>query len=44
MKIKLAILEQDTNYLQRLVSTIEVRYAEKLEIYSYRDKDAATII
>lgn len=31
MKIKIAILEQDKNYLQRLISAFEIKYEDKVE-------------
>jgi len=37
LKIKLAILDRDTSYLNRIVSAFSARYAEKLEIYSFTD-------
>lgn len=37
MKIKLAILEKDQSYLNRIVSVFSAKYAEKLEIYSFTD-------
>lgn len=37
MKIKLAILDKDTAYLQRIVSVFNNKYADKLEIYSFTD-------
>lgn len=41
MKIKLAILENDLNYLERIKNAFSVKYAEKLEIYSFHDKEIA---
>lgn len=41
MKIKLAILEKDTSYLNRLVSAFGTKYADKFEIYSFTDKVVA---
>lgn len=41
MKIKLAILENDVNYLNRIVVAFNTRYADKLEIYSFTKYDAA---
>lgn len=41
MRIKLAILESDVNYLQRIVSVFGTKYADKLEIYSFTDKKVA---
>lgn len=41
MKIKLAILEKDINYLRRVVSTFEAKYADKVEIYSFSDVEKA---
>lgn len=37
MKIKLAILEKDINYLQRIASVFETKYSDKFEIYSFTD-------
>lgn len=39
MKIKLAILEHDRTYLNRLVTVFNTKYADKLEIYSFTTKD-----
>ena len=41
MKIKLAILESDSNYLIRIVSVFNAKYSDKLEIYSFTDKNVA---
>lgn len=41
MRIKLAILEQDQVYLQRIVAAFNTKYSENLEIYSFTDKDIA---
>lgn len=41
MKIRLAILETDTIYLQRIVSVFNNKYADKLEVYSFTEKDMA---
>lgn len=41
MKIKLTILDSDSNYLNRLVSAFKARYSEILEIFSYTTLDAA---
>lgn len=41
MRIRLAILEQDAVYLNRLESAFNVKYADKLEIYSFTDRDIA---
>lgn len=41
MKIKLAILEKDQNYLNRIASAFSTRYADKLEIYSFTDQTIA---
>lgn len=37
MKIKLAILEKDQGYLNRIVATFSIKYADKFEIYSFTD-------
>lgn len=41
MKIKLAILEKDTGYLHRVVNTFTNKFAEKFELYSFTDLEAA---
>ena len=41
MKIKLAILESDPNYLKRVVPIFNNKYASELEVYSFTDVDAA---
>lgn len=37
MKIKLAILEKDQSYLNRIVTAFNTKYADKFEIYSFTD-------
>ena len=41
MKIKLAILEQDKEYLQRIVTVFSTRFGEKFELYSFTDEELA---
>lgn len=41
MKIKLAILEKDAVYLQRISAAFNNKYADKLEIYSFTEKETA---
>ena len=41
MRIKLAILESDSNYLSRIVSVFNTKYADKFEVYSFTDVDIA---
>ena len=41
MKIKLAILEKDVSYLNRFINVFSTKYAEKMEIYSFTDKEVA---
>lgn len=41
MKIKLAMIETDTGYLDRFVSVFSTRYADKFEIYSFTDAAVA---
>ena len=41
MKIKLAILESDSGYLNRVVPMFINRFADELEIYSFTDVVAA---
>lgn len=37
MRIKLAILENDQSYLNRIVSVFNTKYSDKFEIYSFTD-------
>lgn len=41
MKIKVAILEKDISYLNRLVSVFSTKFVDKLEIYSFTDEEVA---
>ena len=41
MKIKVAILDADQVYLDRFVSAFSAKYADKVELYSFTDKDIA---
>lgn len=41
MKIKLAILDKDVNYLKRLVTVFSTKYAEQVEAYSFTDSETA---
>lgn len=41
MRIRLAILEKDKNYLNRIVSSFGSKYADELEIYSFTDCEVA---
>lgn len=41
MKVRLAILENDSNYLQRVVSIFNNKFGSELEIYSFTDINAA---
>ena len=44
MKIKLALLDQDQNYLNRIVSAFSMKYADKFEIYSFTSCETAIAI
>lgn len=37
----MAVLESDTVYLNRIVSIFQARYADKLEVFSFTEKDTA---
>lgn len=39
MKIKLAILEHDKNYLSRIITAFNNRYSDKLQVYSFTKTD-----
>ena len=41
MKIRLAILEADEGYLRRIVAAFNTKFPDKLEIYSFTDRDTA---
>ena len=41
MKIKLAILERDTSYLNRIVSVFNTKYTDKFEVYSFTNLEVA---
>lgn len=41
MRIKLAILEKDQSYLNRIVTAFGTKYADKFEIYSFTDQAIA---
>lgn len=41
MKIKLAMLDNDQNYLGRIVSVFSTKYSDKFEIYSFTDAEIA---
>lgn len=41
MRIKLAILEKDQSYLNRIVSVFSTKYADKFVIYSFTDMNVA---
>ena len=41
MRIKLAILDQDANYLTRITNVFTSKFSDKLEIYSFSDLDVA---
>ncbi len=41
MKIKLAILEKDIGYLNRIVNAFAAKYPEKFQLYSFTNVDAA---
>lgn len=41
MKIKVIILENDAVYLNRIATAFNVKYADKLEVYSFTEKETA---
>lgn len=41
MKIKLAILEKDSNYLNKIVAVFNKRYSDKIQVYSFTNIDVA---
>ena len=41
MKIKLAILERDQSYLNRIVGVFGTKYADKFQLYSFTDMEMA---
>lgn len=42
MKIKVVILDDDAVFLERLIGTLNAHYADKLEVFSFTGKEAAT--
>ncbi len=38
MKIKVALLDKDKEYLDRLKGVFNTKYADKLEVYSFTDE------
>ena len=41
MKIRLAILEKDPSYLNRIVTAFSAKYSDNLEIYSFTNQELA---
>lgn len=41
MKIKLAILDSDENYLRRLVSVFNTKFSDRLQVYSFTETEMA---
>ena len=41
MRIRLAILEKDRNFLNRIAAAFSARYSDRLEIYSFTDEEMA---
>ena len=41
MKIKLAILEKDQSYLNKIVTVFSTKYSDKFEMYSFTDPSIA---
>lgn len=41
MRIRLAILERDNHYLKRITGVFQMRFADKLEIFAYTEKEPA---
>lgn len=41
MKIRLAILEDNAQYLNRIVNVFNTKYSDKVEVYSFTDQKAA---
>ena len=39
MKIRVAILDKDENYKNRILSVFQVKYAEKIELYIFSKTD-----
>lgn len=40
MRIKLALLEKDVSYLNRIVAVFNQKYSDKIQVYSFTDLDA----
>ena len=41
MKIRLAIVEKDANYLSHIVSAFNMKYADQIETYSFTNLETA---
>lgn len=41
MKIKLALVDKDQKYLNRIVATFNIKYFDKIQIYTFTDYDTA---
>ena len=41
MKIKVAMLDHDSNYLSRIASVFMSKFSDKIEVYSFTDSDVA---
>ena len=41
MKIRLAIVEKDANYLNHIVSAFNMKYADQIETYSFTNLETA---
>lgn len=37
MKIKVAVLDNDISYLNRIVAAFGIKYSEKMELYSFTE-------
>jgi len=44
IRIKLALLESDEYYLQRIMAVFNSKFSDRLEVFSFTDKDAALSI
>lgn len=44
MKIKIALLDNDTRYLNRIVAAFNAKYADKLEIYSFTKTEGLNLV
>ena len=41
MKLKITLLDEDSNYIKKIVGVFNTKYSDKVEVYSFTEKDKA---